>query len=313
MENYTQKCSVAVLLCTFNGEKFVEEQINSIVTQTHKNTKIFISDDNSSDNTVNILRELQKRFPQTIKCIFKGPCAGHFSANFFALMTNSQISADFYALCDQYDIWQPKKIEVALDRLLSLKNSKPNVYGSRTELINSFGDTIGFSPLFKKQPRFANAVVQNIAGGNTMVFNHKAKLLFENTLSGVPVLPSHDWTIYQLITGAGGVFFYDPVPRIKYRQHVNNLIGSNQGFYAKLQRLAKLFNGDFKNWNDANLRFLRINEKFLTKEAVVKVRQFEKLRKHRLYGIEMILRCAIYRQTIFGHIALLLGALLKKL
>lgn len=137
------------------------------------------------------------------------------------------------------------------------------LYCSRTENIDESGKELKTtSPLFQKEPSFANALVQSIAGGNTMVFNKKALHLLQT--AGIQKVISHDWWAYLLITGAGGSVFYDPKPQVKYRQHDKNLIGANVSFLTRTKRLKMLTQGAFRDWNTFNINALQSNKDHLS-------------------------------------------------
>ena len=91
------------------------------------------------------------------------------------------------------------------------------VYCGRTSYVDAKLRKSGISPLFLLPKTFRNALIQIVAGGNTMVFNQRAKEYLEK--AGPVNHLSHDWWVYQLITGVGGVIFYDPAPGVLYRQH----------------------------------------------------------------------------------------------
>ena len=102
--------------------------------------------------------------------IYKGPKKG-FAQNFLSLASKKSIKSSLYCFCDQDDIWIPEKLEKAIEKIDKNEKFKiPILYGGRTIYIDENKNRIGFSPLFKKEPKFNNALVQNIAGGNTMVF-----------------------------------------------------------------------------------------------------------------------------------------------
>ena len=126
----------------------------------------------------------------------------------------------------------------------------PRVYCGRSQLVNQQLTLLGYSPLFTLPRSFRNALVQSIAGGNTMVFNQSAKELLES--AGIQQVVSHDWWVYQLVKGAGGNVYYNPEPTIFYRQHNGCLVGSNNGFRAKVDRIGYVFSGRFKAWNTIN-------------------------------------------------------------
>jgi glycosyltransferase involved in cell wall biosynthesis len=213
---------VAVLLCTRNGARFLEEQLNSLRAQEYKNFNLWVSDDDSEDNTNQILEQNQP-LPGNIRfSLKKGPSKGYVK-NFHSLICQPNILADYFAYADQDDIWQPDKLSRAIAMLERVPIGTPAIYCSRTRLIDESGDEIGFSPLFEKPTFFANALVQNVGGGNTMVMNPAARdLLCE---AGDIHVVSHDWWAYTLFAGDGGTVIYDSNPSLVYRQHDNNMVG----------------------------------------------------------------------------------------
>lgn len=307
---YTAK--IAVLMCTFNGESFLADQLQSFERQTHSNWTLLVSDDSSRDGTLALLDEYAKRWGESCLKVFPGPQRG-FVANFLSLTCRSDIDADFFAWSDQDDIWSEDKLQVALRWLQSLPAHIPALYCGRTQLVCEAGVPSGMSPRFAFPPRFANALVQSIAGGNTMVFNRAAHSLICEAGADVDV-PSHDWWLYQLISGAGGLVHYDPIPRLQYRQHDENLIGSNSSWSARLQRLQMLFQGRFCEWNEQNIQALETMRHRLTPEhqetlGLFKTARVQKL-PQRLLGF---MRAGLYRQTLFGNLGLIFATLLKKI
>jgi hypothetical protein len=117
------------------------------------------------------------------------------------------------------------------------------------------GKEIGLSPLFTKTPTFHCALVQSIAGGNTIVFNQRARELL--ALCGDDVdIPSHDWWLYQVTSACAGKVHYDPYPSVRYRQHTQNVVGSNVGWAARIHRLHMFRQGRFRHWADLNVVML---------------------------------------------------------
>lgn len=302
--------NLAILMCTYNGEKFLQDQLESFANQSFKNWQLFVYDDGSSDNTKNLVQTFKQKYRTHF--ISNNPTLG-FSRNFLNGIASTRIDFDFYALSDQDDIWLESKLEKAISCLKNVEINIPALYCSRTILVDSSGNQIGYSPLFTKKPSFCNALVQSIAGGNTMVFNKAARNLIAKVGSDINVI-SHDWLIYQLITGAGGFVYYDSSPGLLYRQHDNNLIGSNNGFFARLSRIKMLLNGSFRIWNDRNTQILQVNSDLLTTENRDKLNTFIKARNSSLVPrIKGFLKCGIYRQTLLGNIALFIGKILNKI
>src|SRR5215470_12492060 len=242
--------TATILLCTFNGEHFLAQQLASLKRQTFKNWKLIASDDGSSDQTKSILRAFGKSFaPGKVK-IIDGPRRGAL-ANFLFLACGKNLASDCYAFCDQDDVWEADKLARAIAVLEQAGLAVPALYGSRTSLIDETGKTTGFSPLFPKTPTFRSALVQSIAGGNTMVFNQKARELLAFCGADVTI-PSHDWWLYQVTSACGGRVHYDGYPSVRYRQHSQNVIGSNMGLAARMHRLQML-RQRFRYWSELNV------------------------------------------------------------
>ncbi len=154
---------------------------------------------------------------------------------FFRWRRISAIDADYFAFSDQDDVWYKDKLARALTWLATVPADVPAFYCGRTELISNDGRSYGYSPLFSRPIAFRNALIQSLGGGNTMVFNKAAKRLLETTGRLEVVL--HDWWMYQLVSAVDGAICYEPQPVLKYRQHPDNLIGSNRGWRAPRSRL----------------------------------------------------------------------------
>ncbi|EPG6258775.1 glycosyltransferase family 2 protein [Klebsiella aerogenes] len=304
---------IAVLLCTYNGEKYLKEQIDSIINQTYKNWVIYVSDDGSTDGTIAILEEYQRQLGEGRLHITHGPRKG-FAWNFISSLQSNGSDCNYFAFCDQDDIWYDDKLERGVRYLASFSEfNKPAVYCGRTQLIDGDGHPIGFSPLFGYSPSFCNALVQSIAGGNTMILNHQARELVSQTPCYDEII-SHDWWIYILVSGCNGHIYYDPHPAILYRQHGQNIIGSNISMTARLLRIRKLMDGKFKNWNQKNIDLLMSLNEYLTPDSKIKLGNFIRLRSACLVDrLRVFCLLKPYRQTTLGNIALFMAVLLKKL
>jgi len=307
-----QRDKVAILLATFNGEHYLAEQLESLARQTHQNWVVYASDDGSTDETLQILHRYQKHWGNKRLQIFEGPRKG-FSANFLSLIRRQEVEAQYFAFCDQDDIWVPEKLSQALDWMMAIPASTPTLYCSRTRLIDESGALLGFSSKFIAPLTFRNALVQSIAGGNTMVFNEATQRLLSITKESSNIV-SHDWWTYILVTGCGGQVRYDPEPRVDYRQHTNNLMGSNASIRDRWVRLRKLFAGTFREWNAANLAAIAPIRSRLTPECQETLLRFEQARDASLFKrLWLIRRARLYRQTFQGNVGLLLATLLRRL
>lgn len=302
---------VAILLATYNGERFLKQQLDSICQQTHTNWLIAVSDDGSNDSTLEILYQYQQILGASRLRILKGPGSG-FADNFMALTGEQSIQADFFAFSDQDDFWHPNRLERAIQWLQGLDQNTPALYCGRTHLIDKSGESIGHSPVFDRTPSFKNALVQSLAGGNTMVFNSTARMLLAQT-EHLHIV-SHDWWTYMLISGAGGRIKYDSEPSVDYRQHGGNLVGANSRMIDRIYRLKRMFAGHFKIWNDANVEALIKCQHLLSHEHQSTLQSFSNARKSSLFRrCSGVFKSGVYRQTTPGNLGLMAATLLGKI
>jgi glycosyltransferase involved in cell wall biosynthesis len=304
--------TVTIFLCTFNGERFLAQQLASLERQTFKNWKLIASDDGSSDQTKSILQAFRKSFAPGKVTITDGPRRGA-PANFLFLACGKNLVSDYYAFCDQDDVWEADKLARGIGVLEQAGADVPALYGSRTSLIDENGKTTGFSPLFPKTPTFRSALVQSIAGGNTMVFNQKARELLAFCGADITV-PSHDWWLYQVTSACGGRVHYDAYPSVRYRQHSQNVIGSNMGLAARMRRLWMLRQGRFRHWSELNVAALARIRPRMNAENQQIFDLFCKAR-HRplLQRAAMFAEAGVYRQTLLGNLGLAAAVVLNKI
>lgn len=128
---------VAILLCTYNGSKFIRKQLDSITNQTHQNWVIFASDDGSTDGTLEIIHEYQRNYGEDKIVLLRGPNKG-FARNFISALENCGDDFDYYAFSDQDDEWVENKLSHALD-YLAQNPQTPSVYCGRTILTDEKG------------------------------------------------------------------------------------------------------------------------------------------------------------------------------
>ncbi|WP_201258531.1 glycosyltransferase family 2 protein [Bordetella sp. H567] len=303
---------MAILLCSYNGERFIREQLDSIKSQTYSNWKVWVSDDGSSDRTLEILAEYRQLWGGDRLQVVRGPSRG-FAPNFLSLVCRPEIDAAYFSYADQDDVWMSGKLARAIQSLQASGDREPALYCSRTRLIDEAGKSMGLSPLFTQKPDFRNALVQNVGGGNTMVFNAAGRRILLAAGADLGVV-AHDWWTYVAISAAGGRIVYDPEPYLMYRQHGGNLIGSNQGLSARLARIRLLMQGQLRHWIDANVAgIIRIAAELPLAHQRIFL-EFNASRHggvvRRLVGLK---RSGVYRQTFGGNIGLIVAAFFNKL
>uniref|UniRef100_A0A7C1X7X1 Glycosyltransferase family 2 protein n=1 Tax=Pseudomonas graminis TaxID=158627 RepID=A0A7C1X7X1_9PSED len=299
-------------MCTYNGAAYLREQLESFSNQSLKNWTLYVSDDASTDPTRSILAEYQRRWGEQKLVIFDGPCQG-FGKNFISLLKRPQVQARYYAFSDQDDVWFSDKLERSVKRLDAITAQPPALYCSRTRLIDATGRVIGFSPLFSRPPSFRNALVQSLAGANTMVINSTAREALLQLPAEARVI-AHDWLAYLVVTACGGTAIYDADPTLDYRQHDANLIGANATLQDRAVRLRKMLSGRFAQWNDANLETLEAIAPLITVPNMLTLDHFAKGRSLRfLARIMEFIHSGVYRQTVPGNITLWLAVCLGKI
>lgn len=297
-------------MCTYNGEKYLRAQLESFENQTHKNWHLIVSDDGSVDGTLRILEEFEERWGSEKLSVRHGPKNG-FCANFLSLAADGQIEADYFAFSDQDDVWLPRKLAAALAKLDG-NQAVPGLYCGRTTYVKDDLKPYAMSPLFAFPGTFRNALVQSIAGGNTMLFNKPAKKLIETAGRLNPV--SHDWWLYQMVTASGGEVFYDPESFVLYRQHPQALVGGSNGLWNRVERIGMVLQGRFKKWTDQNLQALIASKHLMTSESRKILELFILLRASSLKErFRMLEVCGLYRQTWRGTISLIFAAMFNKL
>ncbi|MCP1205027.1 glycosyltransferase family 2 protein [Pantoea sp. B550] len=307
-----KKTRTAVLLCSYNGSQYIRQQIDSIINQTETEWTVFVSDDGSTDGTLDILKYYQEKLGRERFVIIDGPGKG-FAWNFISLLEKCGDAFDYYAFSDQDDEWMPDKLSRSISVLSGYKHNVPSVYCGRTSLVDENGHHLGESPLFSKPPSFKNALIQSIAGGNTMILNRAGRNIINKTPIDVRII-SHDWWIYIVITAIGGNIFYDPKPSINYRQHTNNIVGSNLGWLARFKRISGLMDGHFKMWIDSNIYALNKADVNITPENRFILESFNEARNSNLFKrLYLFRKLGMYRQTLLGTLGLYVAIVLKKL
>lgn len=237
------KPTVVVLMSTYNGEKFLREQIDSVLSQQEVEVKIIIRDDGSCDGTLKILNEYAEKQANII--ILKGKnCGAEMSFHFLCQYAKDNAKADFYAFCDQDDVWLPRKLKVAVDKLQSFEVSRPNLYFSNLRMVDE--DLRVLRDLFADGEVVVSkhmALLQIFTYGCTCVFNRIAldyycMASFSNEIQ-------HDNWIYVLAMYLGNVY-YDNDSYIFYRQHGSNLSGEKDtGIKLAIRRVQRAIKG---NW-----------------------------------------------------------------
>lgn len=222
---------IVVLMSTYNGEKYLKTQLDSILAQQGVEVEILVRDDGSSDGTLKILQEYAAQNKLTY---YTG--SNLKPAKSFMDLIRKAPAADFYAFADQDDYWLPEKLSCAVEKLNQLGDQKqPSLYFGKTLLVDQDLRPLETSrQKYRHFTNFVQAIISSQATGCTFVFN---KLLLELIRQYTPKFQlMHDAWLYQVCLSVGGATVFDEQPHIYYRQHGNNVIGGRASFYATYKR-----------------------------------------------------------------------------
>lgn len=263
--------SVDILMSVYNGEKFIEEQLLSLLNQSHENIKIVIRDDGSRDATPTIVSDYVARFPERIKYFNEKNNLGS-SKSFLRLLDFSK--ADYLMFCDQDDVWYHNKVEKCLEKMKKMERScvrgKPVLIFSDLTVVDAHLNVLSES-LWKTQkldPNIAlhwkKLLAQNVVTGCTMMLNKSIKKYIKPEIN---FKIHHDQLIAVLASKYGAVSWLDS-PTMLYRQHQSNVLGALgvNGSYL-MRKILGLKNNlqFFKNASEYFDKDVNIFELFLLK------------------------------------------------
>lgn len=215
---------VVILLSSYNGERYITEQLDSLARQTHRNLRVLVRDDGSSDSTPEILaryRGLGERL-ETIP----GRNVGS-NASFLELLNRAPAEAAYVCFSDQDDVWADEKVERGVRSIERIAG--PALGFAGLELVD--GELKRLQVLDDRVPRGArleNALVESVVTGCTITLNAAAWRALRGRDLRVGEIVMHDWWAYQAIAALGEVV-YDRYPALKYRQHGTNVFGMPHG------------------------------------------------------------------------------------
>lgn len=242
-----EKNKTLIMMSTYNGERYLPELLESIILQSSK-CDLIVRDDGSTDNTLSVLKEYSSKI--NIK-IIKGENKGA-RLSFYLLMEdvcNNFMEYDYYAFCDQDDVWKSNKINVAINKII-LSKEQPTLYiGSWTYVdsnLNYLSDHIT-----NRAFTFNEILVKNHIIGCCMVFNNALLKIYATGIENLTYknLPFHDHWLYILCLACGGNVVADNKSHLLYRQHNNNVVGKRNN----LTKIKQIFNSN-------HIRYLYIDE-----------------------------------------------------
>ncbi len=226
---------VKILMSTYNGEKYLPEQVESLIRQTAVNVDIDIRDDGSTDNTVSMLKGMADR--QDNIHIRQGENAGP-AGSFLELLYSTEAGYDYYAFSDQDDIWDEDKLQRAIEMIREQETDEPVLYYSA---LNTFNSQTGEKALIANEREYSleETFIQSHYPGCTMVFNKAAFDLLRN-ISRPSAAVMHDLFVVQVFMCMRYRIIYDRESRINYRIHGNNVSVKPSDLFGAAKRIMEI-------------------------------------------------------------------------
>lgn len=224
--------TVAVLMASYNGKKYLLEQIESICSQQGVKVKLWVRDDGSTDGTQLLLEKYKQ---QGVLDWYQGESLGPAKAFLELLRTSPK--ADFYAFADQDDYWMADKMKSAVESLHT-ENTMGNrcLYFGQTQLVNTRLEPLP-TQLLKLKHTFAESLIYQFVGGNTIVMNEALRSLVSSYQP--QYLCMHDVWVYDVAKATDAFVYFDETPHILYRQHDNNAVGNGLSMKTDWTRRIK--------------------------------------------------------------------------
>jgi rhamnosyltransferase len=235
---------IAILMAVYNGEKYLADQIDSILRQTHSEWVLYIHDDGSKDSTLAIVSDYVAKYPEKIH-VLSYPSQGGACRNFLSLL--ERVNADYYMFSDQDDVWKDDKVEREWIRLQGAEHTNPNkpvivfsdlivTDSALKEVHPSLWTIAGIYPDFVTT--FNEMAANTLVTGCTMLFNSKVKAILPATAQYITM---HDAWLACCTMKNGGILCPLYEPTVLYRQHAANTLGAqNVASMSVLERMRRL-------------------------------------------------------------------------
>lgn len=292
---------VTLLMGVHNGATLLPDQLESISDQTYPHWQVIFSDDGSTDGTRSVLRNFATDHPGRA-VVRAGPEQG-FSANFMQLIRDLPVDPTHVGFSDQDDIWLPDKMARGMTALRH-SGETPTLYAARSWYWRPKTDQRHPSPLIGKSCSFRNALIENVASGNTVLLNPAAAQLAREAAQRTDSVFAHDWWLYLLITGVGGrVIFDNGPPCLLYRQHDANVIGAGHSLTQQVRRKLAVLRGAFSDRLQSNIIALNQSRALLTEENRQILDLFSAARAApTITRLTSLREIGPYRQSLLGNI-----------
>ncbi|SCH00973.1 Chondroitin polymerase [uncultured Clostridium sp.] len=291
--------TVTVLLSTYNGEKYLKPQLDSLINQKNVKLKILVRDDGSTDSTLKILDNYTEKY-NNIEYYATGNIGP--AKSFLDLICKAK-GSDFYALCDQDDIWDEDKMTVAIEKLKELPEDKPNLYYSNLRIVDQnlkFYRLAHDKKMYNKNKY--SALTENLCTGCTAVFNRKACDMLTENLPEYCTM--HDTWVYMMCKLLGNVV-YDYTAHISYRQHEKNVVGTGlkkNSIKVYKERFFRIFKKDLQPRYQNAVNFEICFRKYLTEKDRDKILKLIHYKDNLHCRLSLLLDKDIKASSFYGNV-----------
>lgn len=230
--NNNKEKRIAILMATYNGRKYLGEQIDSILSQSSRQWHLYIHDDGSTDGTIELLNDYAEKHPEWVT-ILDYPSQGGALQNFMSLL--EKVEADYYMFSDQDDVWHPTKVALsyqAMQEQEAMHPDKPIIVHSDVRVVD--GDLNLLHPSYREYGHiYPDAVkdfkscVINITLGCAMLFNRKARAVSLDRSWQHALM--HDGWVTTRTFAENGIVYAMPEALLEYRNHGDNTVGATDG------------------------------------------------------------------------------------
>ncbi len=302
------KKKIIVLLSTYNGEHYLEKQLESILCQkTSHQVDVMIRDDGSVDGTIEILQLYEKKYSSRM-AIFYEENIGYIKS-FFELIRRAE-GYDYYALSDQDDIWLEDKIEAAVTRCEACAYDGPLLYGSSSFLVNDQLEVMGETQKDLKGITWDNLLIQNFFPGHTQVFNDALCQILKGDMDCSKIYVHDFWITYMAFLF--GKVIFDNQSHTLYRQHGTNTVGFGRNRLEWIkERVKRVEHSDNKKIAEQIGYFYETYQTAMDDELKEKIELFVRSQTSFFRRFIYICRTTLYRQrnfeTILFKVLYLLG------
>ena len=298
-----------VLMSTYNGMAYIEEQIESILSQKNCDVHLLVRDDGSTDATLDILKSYEKKGSLTLISdnINLGP------AKSFLKLLEMAPDDGYYAFSDQDDCWNSDKLERALEMLTQAEeNNMPLVYYSNSDVVDQNLNSTGKKVYSGKQkPTLERVLCGYGIQGCTMVLNKALRDIFLSVDISKERIGMHDFFLCDLCMVCGGKILYDDFSTMKYRQHESNVVGYDVNA-TRLNKIKKYINEILKPANDSIADDARLVLMFSDKmtekgrNTAIKIERYKDDAFTRIWLACSILMCGFEKKELLKAVRILL-------